>query len=296
MNAVQAKERPRTSRWLSYCQLTKPTIVLLVLLTSLPALVMAGNGSPPLGTSLVVLLGTGLAAGGAGALNHYYDRDIDGLMERTCKRPIPFGMIDEKSAFAFGLGLAMLGVGLLSFGTHWLAGAIALASILYYVLIYTVWLKRRTPQNIVIGGLAGATAPLIGWAAIRGDLGLPPLLMGLVIFLWTPPHFWSLALVRRDDYARAGLPMLPVIEGLEVTRQQIVRYSLGMVAASLLLGSCRTIGLLYLGGAILLGSWFLSGAFRLGRRRNDSCARDLFHRSITYLLALFVLLTVDSIL
>ncbi|HEY9898595.1 MAG TPA: heme o synthase [Pantanalinema sp.] len=296
MSAVQATSRPSAFAVLrDYYQLTKPTIVMLMLVTGLPAILMAGNGFPSPRLMVVALLGTAMAAGAASVLNHWYDRDIDGLMERTSHRPIIAGTVGPNQALAFGLTMGTLSILLLGLFANWLSAGLALTAIVYYVLVYTVWLKRRTPQNIVIGGGAGAMAPLIGWAAITGTVGLPAWLMFLVVFMWTPPHFWALALYRRIDYAKAGVPMMPVVAGEDSTRLQILVYTVLLVATSLALYATKACGAIYLVGALGLGASFTAGAFRLYREKTDAAAKKLFIQSIFYLLILFVLLFVDEL-
>ncbi len=296
MSAVHVSTRPAAGAILrEYFQLTKPTIVMLMLVTGLPAILMAGDGALDPVIMIVALVGTAMAAGAASALNHWYDRDIDAVMERTSSRPIPGGHVGPNQALAFGLVTGILSVGMLAIWTTWLAAALALGSILFYVVIYTMWLKRSTPQNIVIGGAAGATAPLIGWAAVTGELSAAAWLMFLIIFMWTPPHFWALALYRRDDYAKAGVPMMPVVAGEESTRLQILVYTVLLLATTLGLYAVKACGLIYLVGAVGLGAWFTRDAIRLYRVKTDSAAKKLFFGSIIYLLVLFVFLFVDAV-
>ncbi|HEY9856490.1 MAG TPA: heme o synthase [Stenomitos sp.] len=296
MSAVHVSSRPAAGAILrEYFQLTKPTIVMLMLVTGLPAILMAGKGSVDPLTMVVALVGTAMAAGAASALNHYWDRDIDAVMERTSARPIPGGHVSANQALAFGLIMGALSVLLLGLLTTWLAAMLALASILFYVVIYTMWLKRSTPQNIVIGGAAGATAPLIGWAAVTGNVGLPAWLMFLIIFMWTPPHFWALALYRRDDYAKAGVPMMPVVAGEDSTRFQIVVYTVLLLVTTIALYAVKACGLVYLIGATGLGAWFLRDAVRLYRSKSEAHAKKLFFCSIVYLLVLFVVLFIDAV-
>ncbi|MBO9540228.1 heme o synthase [bacterium] len=296
MSAVHVSTRPSVLDVLrDYYQLTKPTIVMLMLVTGLPAILMAGKGFPAPWLMVVALLGTAMAAGAASALNHWYDRDIDGLMERTNRRPIISGSVGPNQALAFGLIMSALSVLLLGFFANWLSAFLAFVAIFYYVVIYTMWLKRRTPQNIVIGGGAGSMAPLIGWAAITGNVGLPAWLMFLIVFMWTPPHFWALALYRRTDYAKAGVPMMPVVAGEDSTRLQIVVYTVLLVATTLALHFTKATGLIYLVGALGLGASFTVGAFKLYREKTDAAAKKLFMQSIFYLLILFVLLFVDEV-
>ena len=277
----------------AWLELTKPRIVTLVLFTALPALVLAGPSSARVFWG--ALVGIALSAASAAAFNHYYDRDIDARMIRTRARPLPSGILPPVAALGLGFTLAALSFAVLWTTCHPLAAAIAMASIFYYAVVYTVWLKRRTPQNIVIGGGAGASAPLIGWAAVSGHVGLPAVLMAAVIFLWTPPHFWALSLYRREDYARAGLPMLPVTHGEAATRLQILLYTLVLVAASLLVAPPSGLGLLYVVPAALLGGWFVREAFLLHRFPSTSAAIRLFRYSILYLFVLFLIMFLDAL-
>jgi protoheme IX farnesyltransferase len=241
------------------------------------------------------LLGTVLASGSAASFNMYFDRDLDALMRRTAARPLPSGVLPPTSALGMGFALAALAWLTLDLCGNLLAALIAMLSIFYYAVVYTVWLKRRTPQNIVIGGAAGASAPLIAWAAVTGTLAAPALLMFSIIFLWTPPHFWSLSLYRRDDYERAGLPMLPVSHGEEETRRQILLYSLALVATTLAVAPLAGLGPLYWVPALALGGAFLWGAWRLRLERAVARAVWLFRFSILYLFVLFVCLSADAV-
>jgi protoheme IX farnesyltransferase len=278
----------------AWIELTKPRIVTLVLFTGLPALYLAGP--PPARVFWGALAGIALSAAAAAAFNHYYDRDIDALMIRTRTRPLPAGILAPGAALGLGFALAALSCLVLWTTCHPLAVPIAVASIFYYAVVYTVWLKRRTPQNIVIGGGAGATAPLIAWAAVSGHVGLPAVLMAAVIFLWTPPHFWALSLYRREDYARAGLPMLPVTHGEAATRLQILVYSLVLVPVTLLIAPLSGLGPLYYVPAALLGGWFLYETIGLYRAPSTLKAMRLFRYSIVYLFALFLIMFVDATL
>jgi protoheme IX farnesyltransferase len=283
--------------WLrEYFQLTKPTIAMLMLVTGLPAILMASGGRVDPLQMCVALLGTAMAAGSASALNQYWDRDIDAVMDRTSKRPIPNGLVAPGQALVFAVGLGVLSIALLAVFTTWLAAAIGLFSIFFYVCIYTMWLKRSTPQNIVIGGAAGATAPLIGWAAVTGQLSLAAWLMFGIIFLWTPPHFWALALYRKDDYARAGVPMMPVVAGEHSTRVQMVVYTWLTVACSFGLWYIASCGWLYLAVAVVLGALFLVRAHGLLARPSEGGAKSLFLFSILYLLGLYVAIFLDEVL
>jgi len=280
---------------LAYLELTKPRITLLVGITGVPALLLAAQGMPPLRVFWGALMGTLMASGSAACFNMYFDRDIDARMERTRRRPLPAGTLAPASALALGFALAALSwVTLVAF-TNLLAAAIGAASIFYYAVIYTVWLKRRTPQNIVIGGAAGASAPLIAWAAATGHVSVAAVLLAGIVFLWTPPHFWALALERREDYARAGIPMLPVTHGEAETRRQILLYTLVLVAVTLTLVPLGVAGWIYGIPALVLGAGFVAGAWRLMRAPAPGRAMRLFGFSILYLFALYVALTADAV-
>jgi protoheme IX farnesyltransferase len=291
------RREPRTLGRLAagYMDLTKPRIVMLVIFTGLPALLMAGPGFPGARRFWAALAGTALAAASAAAFNHYYDRDIDARMRRTAGRPLPSGLLPPAHALGLGFLLAALAWWVLAGFANLLAAAIAMLSIVYYAVVYTVWLKRRTPQNIVIGGGAGASAPLIAWAAVSGEVALPAVLLASIIFLWTPPHFWALSLYRRDDYARAGIPMLPVTHGEAETRRQILLYALVLVTATLALWPLGVVGPVYGVPALGLGAVFLAMAARLRRTAAVPHAVQLFRFSILYLFLLFTCLTLDAL-
>ncbi|MBM3274267.1 MAG: protoheme IX farnesyltransferase [Candidatus Sericytochromatia bacterium] len=276
-----------------YLALTKPTILLLVLLTGLPALILASGGRVDWPLAAVTLAGTALASASAAALNHYMDRDIDAIMRRTRGRPLPAGRLDPRRALWFGLALGALSTLVLAVWTTPLATGLAVGSILYYTVFYTGWLKRATPQNIVIGGAAGASAPLIAWAAVTGTVGLPAWIMFLVVFLWTPPHFWALALYRSDDYAAAGVPMLPVVSGPAETKRQILWYTVVLVPATLSLAALGYAGPVYAVAAAALGACFIVRAVAVVRNESVSNCMKLFGYSIAYLLVLFAVLTLD---
>jgi protoheme IX farnesyltransferase len=281
-------------RALAYLELTKPRIAMLVMVTGVPALLLAGGGMPPPGLFWGTVLGTVLAAAAAASFNHFVDRDIDALMTRTRSRPLPAGVLPPAHALWLGFILAALAwVTLMTFA-NLLAATLAMASIVYYAVIYSVWLKRRTPQNIVIGGAAGASAPLIAWAAVSGRIELPAVLLASIVFFWTPPHFWALSLYRREDYLRANLPMLPVTHGEEETRRQIALYSLALVPVTLALAPLGVSGPVYWVPALLLGAVFVHFAMALQRSAMIPHAVRLFRFSIVYLFLLFVLMTVDA--
>jgi len=284
----------RTRALSAWIELGKPRIVSLVLFTGLPALLLARGGMPSPRVFWGALIGIALAAASGAAFNHYFDRDIDALMLRTRSRPLPAGVVPPAGAAALGLTLAWLSWVVLCVACNPLSAIIAMASIFYYAVVYTVWLKRRTPQNIVIGGAAGASAPLIAWTAVTGHVGLPAVLMAGIIFLWTPPHFWALSLYRREDYLRAGLPMLPITHGEPATRRAILGYAVVLVVVSLLVGPLAGLGTLYLGAAALLGGVFVLDAYRLFRAPDAAGAIRLFRFSILYLFALFLVMLVDA--
>jgi protoheme IX farnesyltransferase len=276
-----------------FVALLKPRVVALVTFTGAIGLLIApGDLHPVLAVAAILCIAVG--AGAAGAFNMWYERDIDALMRRTRERPLPAGRLEPEPALAFAVALALGAVGLMALATNLVAAALLAGSILFYTVVYTVWLKRRTPQNIVIGGAAGAFPPLIGWAAVTGTIDPMPLALFAIIFLWTPPHFWALALYRSDDYARAGVPMLPVVAGVASTRRHIVVYAVLLAAASLLPGALGA-GPLYVTGAAVLGALFVLGAVRVALARDDDGpARQLFGFSILYLAMLFSLVLIDG--
>jgi heme o synthase len=279
-----------------YLTLTKPRIMTLLLLTAATGMVVAARGAPPLGTLLLTLAGLALACGGASALNHLLDRDLDRLMPRTGSRPLAGERLAPARALEFGLALSAFSFVLLASLVNVLSAALALVGNLFYVLVYTRWLKRRTPQNIVIGGAAGALPPLVGWAAATGKLSLPAAFLFLIVFFWTPPHFWALALLLRRDYQAARIPMLPVVRGERETARQIGCYSLLLFATTLLPFAWRTAGLAYLAVALVLGALFLHLAWRLWQETSPARARALFRFSLLYLALLFVALAVDPLI
>jgi heme o synthase len=281
--------------WRDYLALTKPRIMVLLLVTGAGGLVVGAGGLPSAGLALATLGGLALACGGASALNHVLDRDIDTHMKRTARRPVASGRVPPERAVEFGLALSALSYVVLTSFVNVLAALLALAGNLFYVLVYTRWLKRSTPQNIVIGGAAGAVPPLVGWAAATGNLGLTALALFLIVFLWTPPHFWALALLIKRDYAEAGVPMLPVVRGERETARAIVLYSVVLVGVTLLPVLGRTLGALYLLSALALGALFLALALALQRQTTPARARRLFSYSLAYLALLFVAMAVDPV-
>lgn len=281
----------------AYVSLTKPRIIELLLVTTLPTMFLAKRGLPSIGLMAATLVGGALTAGAANTLNCYIDRDIDKVMSRTARRPLAQGLISARGALAFGVALGVCGTALLAFAVNWPAAALADAAMLFYVFVYTLGLKRRSASNIVIGGAAGCVPVLVGWAAVTGNVGWPAIPLFLVIFFWTPPHFWALAMKYRDDYTAAGVPMLPVVADARLVARRIVAYSYAMVLASLLL--IPVLGWMYALAAGALGAAFLVGAHRLHHRvcagRPPDAIR-LFRDSIHYLAVLFMLIAVIALL
>jgi protoheme IX farnesyltransferase len=272
--------------------LTKPKVQSLLLLTTVSAMEIAGR--PSAGLVALTCLGGYLSAGGAGAVNHYYDRDIDARMERTASRPVPAGRIAPRTALWFGLGLAAASFVLLSLTVNLLAAVLALSGFLGYTLVYTMWLKRTTPQNIVIGGAAGAVPPLVGWAAVTGGLDGTALYLFAIVFFWTPPHFWALSLLMKDEYARVGVPMLPVVRGEKETRRQILLYTVLLYAVTQLPFCAGGMGGIYLGASLVLGLAFIGGAVALQRRADRRSALRLYLFSLLYLALLFGAMVLDA--
>ena len=286
-----------------YLTLTKPPIVLLLLITALGGMFLAAEGPPPLATAIYLLVAGAAAAGGAGAINHSLDRDIDGLMTRTRRRPIPGRRVAPGAALAFGVILNVFAFVLLTAEVNLLSALLTLSGTLFYVFVYTMWLKRSTPQNIVIGGAAGAVPPLAGWAAVTGGLELPAFYLFAIIFFWTPPHFWALAMLIKEDYARAGVPMLPVVAGVEVTRRNILLYTVLLVTISILFFTTEAVGWLYLSVAVVLGSVFLALAWRVVAKKGAEDPnrpvgmkneRALYFYSLAYLALIFISMVLDS--
>jgi heme o synthase len=289
-------DRVPWGKWQDYIALTKPRIMSLLLVTGFCGMIVGARGWPGTQTAVAGMTGLALACGGASALNHLLDRDIDPLMgERTKKRPVASGRVAPSRALEFGLALSALSFVLLASTVNVLTAVLALVGNLFYVLVYTRWLKRSTPQNIVIGGAAGAVPPLVGWAAATNHVGVAALILFAIVFVWTPPHFWALALLIQDKYKAAGVPMLPVVKGDRETARQIVLYSLGLVAVSLLPWAWGTVGLLYLASALALGGLFVGLAERLRRENTPRRAMVLFHYSLLYLALLFVAMALDLV-
>jgi heme o synthase len=282
--------------WRDYLTLTKPRIMVLLLITAAGGLVVGAGGFPSAGLAIATLGGLALACGGASALNHVLDRDIDTHMKRTARRPVASGRVSPERALEFGLALSALSYVVLTSFVNVLAALLALVGNLFYVIVYTRWLKRSTPQNIVIGGAAGAVPPLVGYAAATGNLTVVALALFAIVFFWTPPHFWALALLIKRDYAAAGIPMLPVVRGERETARSIVLYSFVLVGVTLLPVLGRTLGPLYLVSAAVLGAAFIGLALALQRRTTPARARRLFSYSLAYLALLFVAMAIDPVL
>jgi protoheme IX farnesyltransferase len=283
---------PRTRQLLSdYVELTKPKVQSLLLLTTIATMYVAGD--PSVALVALTCLGGYLSAGGAGAVNHWFDRDIDARMTRTATRPIPAGRVAPAAALLFGCTLAALSFVELSLTVNVLAASLSFAGFLGYVLVYTVWLKRRTPQNIVIGGAAGAVPPLVGWAAVTGSVGGTAVLLFFVVFFWTPPHFWALSLLMKDEYASVGVPMLPVVRGEAETRRQILLYTVLLYAVTQLPFCAGGLGTIYLTASMTLGLGFIAGAVMLYRRSDRRSALRLYLYSLAYLALLFCAMVAD---
>ncbi len=274
-----------------YFELTKPRVQTLLLWTTIMTMYVAG--SPSIELVLVTCLGGALSTGSAGAINHYIDRDIDLQMERTATRPIPSGRVSPRAALSWGIFLGLASVVVFVLAVNVLAAVLATCGLLGYVFVYTLWLKRRTPQNIVIGGAAGAIPPLVGWAAVTGELSLTAWLLFLIVFMWTPPHFWALSVLIRDDYAASSVPMLPVVRGVKSTTTHILVYSVLMVITTLIPVATGAFSWIYALGALLLGGLFVFRAFQLTRDNERPVALRTYLFSLTYLALLFVMMVVD---
>ena len=278
-----------------YVALTKPRVVVLLEVTAVAAMVMAARGLPAWNLLIATVTGGWLAAAGANAINCWFDRDIDAAMGRTRSRPLPAGRIDPAHALWFGMVLAAASFLLLSTAVNMLAASLTMAAFLFYVLVYTMWLKRSSMQNIVIGGAAGAIPPLVGWAAVTGHLDLTAVFLFAVIFYWTPPHFWALALLVRSDYTRAAVPMLPVVAGDRQTRRQIVLYTIILVLVTVLPVLTRAFGAVYIVGATILDAVLLADAIRVVHDPSARSARRLFYHSMLYLALLFAVMALDRV-
>lgn len=282
------------ARWSQYYQLTKPKVVFLIVFTAMVGMLLAADGFVPLGIFVFGLSGIGLAAASGAAINHVVDAHIDRIMDRTRNRPVASGDLDQKSALIFALLIGALGISLLVVFVNALTALLTFFSLVGYALIYTMYLKRATPQNIVLGGAAGAAPPLLGWTAVSGQIETEALLLFLIIFIWTPPHFWALAIRRREEYAKADIPMLPVTHGVEFTKIQILLYTILLFVVALMPFLIQMSGLIYLAGAVSLGAGFLYYAIKLFREKEpDVIAMKTFSYSIFYLSLLFAFLLVD---
>ncbi len=275
-----------------YVEMTKPKVQSLLLFTTVTTMYVAGD--PSLGLVALTCLGGALSAGGAGAINHYLDRDLDRLMTRTADRPVASGRVAPAAALWFGIGLGVASFVLFASTVNLLAAALSLSGLLGYVFVYTLWLKRSTPQNIVIGGAAGAVPPLVAWAAVTGELSGTAFYLFAIVFFWTPPHFWSLSLLMKDEYARAGVPMLPVVRGERETRRQILLYTVLLYAVSQLPFCAGAFGVPYLVASVGLGAVFIYGAWRLTRNADRRTALRLYLYSLAYLAALFAAMALDA--
>lgn len=294
--ATLSRVHSESASWRDYLELTKPRVVLLMLITSLVGMFLATRAGVPWTVLLFGNLGIGLCAGAAAAVNHVVDRRIDSIMARTHKRPVTAGRVSVPAALSFALALAVAGMALLLAFTNELAAWLTLASLLGYAVLYTGFLKRATPQNIVIGGLAGAAPPLLGWVAVTGHISAEPLLLVLIIFAWTPPHFWALAIHRKAEYAKADIPMLPVTHGEHYTKVHILLYTAVMLAVTLLPYAIHMSGPLYLAAALVLGGRFMFWAWVLYRDSRPHAAINTFKYSIWYLFLLFIALLADHYL
>ncbi len=280
----------------AYVALTKPRVVELLLVTTVPVMVLADRGVPPLGLIAGVLLGGALAAGGANTINCWIERDRDQLMRRTCGRPIPSGRVEPARALAFGVTLEVVAFAVLVTTANLVSAALTLSAALFYVFVYTIWLKPRSDQNIVVGGAAGAVPCLVGWAAVTGGLAAPAWMAFALVFVWTPPHFWALALRYCDDYAAAGIPMLPVVRGARAAGRQIFAYSVVVTAVSLGLAAVAPVGALYLVTATVMGAALVAQAWRLARDTTPARAIRFFGFSNAYLAAIFSAIALDTII
>jgi protoheme IX farnesyltransferase len=275
-----------------YVEMTKPKVQSLLIFTTITTMYVAGD--PSLTLVLLTCLGGALSAGGAGAINHALDRDIDRVMTRTADRPVASGRVSPTAAIVYGALLGCASFALLSLTVNPLAAVLAMSGLLGYVFVYTMWLKRRTPQNIVIGGAAGAVPPLVAWAAVTGELAGTPLYLFAIVFFWTPPHFWALSLLMKDEYARAGVPMLPVVRGEAETRKQILLYAILLYAVSQLPFCAGAFGATYLICSVVLGAVFIAGAYRLMRQPARRTALRLYLFSLAYLALLFAAMVADA--
>jgi protoheme IX farnesyltransferase len=298
MTSKTSTKHSPLSKAKAYFALTKPRVIELLLITTVPTMILAKQGIPDLWLVLATLVGGALSAGSANAFNCYIDADIDKIMGRTKNRPLVTGELSKREALIFAFVVGALSVAWLWVTTNFLAAMLSLSAILFYVLVYTLLLKRRTPQNIVWGGAAGAMPALIGWAAVTNDLSVSAWLLFLIIFLWTPPHYWPLSMRYKDDYAAAGVPMLPVVRSPQVVGVQIVLYSWALVVSTLLLIPASNLGWIYTATASVTGAWFLMGATSLYISSKSGDVKNpmrLFHRSITHLTILFIAIAIDPL-
>jgi heme o synthase len=278
-----------------FLTLTKPIVVLLLLVTTYAGMVVGGKAWPVLSLTFWTMLGGYMAAGGSSALNQYIDRDLDKNMQRTAQRPLAASRMTPAEGLAFGLALSVLSFYIYAGFVNLLAAFLSLAGIIYYVVLYSILLKKATVQNIVIGGGAGAIPPLVGWAAVTGSLNIPALFLFAIVFMWTPPHFWALAIVRKKDYARAGIPMMPVVRGEKATRWQILIYTLELVALTLLMPVFKFTGTIYLVSALVLGVWLIHTAWQVWRQEGNQIAWKMYRYSSMYLAFIFLALMIDAV-
>jgi protoheme IX farnesyltransferase len=293
--ANAAQRRPIAATFGAYFRLTKPRVIELLLVTAVPPMFLAQQGWPPLDLVLAVVIGGALAAGGANTINCFIERDRDQLMRRTHGRPLPQGEIVPSRALVFGIVLNVIAFLILASVANVLSAVLTLSATLFYVFVYTLWLKPRTAQNIVIGGAAGAVPALVGWAAIRNDIAWPSVILFAVVFFWTPAHFWALAMKYRDDYAAAGVPMLPVVQGIPATTRQIANYAMITVACTFALTLTGEVGRFYAAAALLLGALFVGKSFALMREPTPQRAIKFFGWSNVYLMLVFVAVAVDAL-
>ncbi|MDQ2728890.1 MAG: heme o synthase [Actinomycetota bacterium] len=295
---LPAGSGPRSlgSRLGAFVALTKPRIIELLLVTTLPTMFVAAQGLPPISLMVATLVGGTLAAGGANAINMFVDRDIDAVMHRTARRPLVTGAVSPAAALIFAVSLEVIAFAELWTAVNLLSAVLAVSATLFYVFVYTLWLKRSSRQNIVIGGAAGAVPVLVGWAAVTGTVGLAPLLLFALIFVWTPPHFWALAIKYREDYASVDVPMMPVVATFERTARVILAYSVLVVVVSAAFGWSAQMGPLYWAAALVCGGTFVAFATRLYLVRTERRAMVLFHWSISYVTLLFAAMAVDELI
>ena len=292
---TQQVAAPTRSLFKAYVALTKPRIIVLLLFTALGGMFLAAQGAPDLLVILVVLTAGALASAGANALNQWFDRDIDEAMSRTRKRPVVVGTIPNSHAIAFGICTNIIAFAMLTSMVNLLSAVLTLSATLFYVLVYTMALKRTSTQNIVIGGAAGAIPPAVGWVAVSGSLDLPAIYLFAIVFFWTPPHFWALSLLLKDDYASANVPMLPVVAGVDVTKKSILLYTVLMLALTTMFALTGAVGLVYLLSSAVLGALFIYFAWRLIRRPGIEGAKPLYLYSLLYLGLVFLAIIADSI-